>query len=223
MGRRKWSWLFIPLLPSLCSGANESPSSWVISMCAAQGPDFCQPRLWNNNVIVERCSCTSPQRTAGRRPVFNACHNLGEHCKSTASLSHSKVGICWLDSNPHFSKQGRGWTWTSNEPQTQRSANKLIGHRWEWQWPAVSRNTPNTLGAARAAVPIAAYVPIKLHDTWIWCNTYNVSPGLERLWLSTGTRRRFCCVKLSPPYWCSLLCGWMCLCVLALLAALSAL
>ena len=32
---------------------------------------------------------------------------------------------------------------------------------------AVSRNTPNTLTAARTAVHLAAYVPIQLHSNWV--------------------------------------------------------
>lgn len=78
------------------------PGSWALPVCAAQGPDLCQPRPRNTSVRVERCYLQLPtQRTAGRRPAFNACHNLGERCRSTASLSHGRAEICWLQA-PFF-------------------------------------------------------------------------------------------------------------------------
>lgn len=100
----------------------KAPGSWAVSVCA-QRLDFCQPRPWNNSATVERCSCSTwiylqfpTQRTAGRRPVFNACQNSAEHCKSAASLSHGRVEICWLQS-PFFKAGQRLNTkqqWASN-------------------------------------------------------------------------------------------------------------
>lgn len=71
--------------------------------------------------------------------VFQLGRALQKHCSP----------IRWqggdlLTPVPHFSKQGRDWMWTINEPRTQRSANKLIRHSWEWwvQQSAETRQTP---------------------------------------------------------------------------------
>lgn len=114
-----------------------------------------------------------------------------------ALLPYHAAGWRSADSNPHFSKQGRDWSWSSNEPQTQRNANKLIKHSWEWlgQRSPETPRTPWPLWGLLAR--LAAYVPIQLRSTWVWCNTYKVFPlgwkgcGCPR-WQGGGLAARGC-------------------------------
>lgn len=87
-----------------------------------------------------------------------------------ALLPYHTAGWRSADSNPHFSKQGRDWLWTSNEPQTQRSANKLIKHSWEWRGQQ-SAETP------QPRCPLRGLLCISL----LTCQYSSAAPGSDAM------------------------------------------
>lgn len=91
-------------------------------------------------------TCSPPPQVledCWQKTSFQCLSQLGRALQKKALLSRHTAGWRPADTDPRFSKRGWDWTWTSDEPQTQRSANKLIKRSWERRGQQ-SAETPQT-------------------------------------------------------------------------------
>lgn len=105
------------------------------------GPEI---RLWQCRGVhaAPGFACSSTHRELVAEDQFVVHVTTWESIAKTLCPYH-RAGWRSAGSNPRFSKLGRDWLWTSNKLQTQKSANKLIKHSWEWHGQQ-SAETPQT-------------------------------------------------------------------------------